>query len=161
MKIQQLNLFLENRPGTLRAPCKVLADAGIDLLSLTVADTEAFGILRLIVPDWRRAAQILTDAGFVVKVTEVVALEVPQRPGGLLAVLEALDGAHQAIEYMYAFAGTAAAGRAVLVFRFADPDAAIAALAHHGINAIAPAKLFGQSSATSKSVPAGRLTAQD
>ena len=144
MKIHQLSLFLENRSGTLRAPCKVLANAGVDLLSLTVADTAEFGILRLLVPGWPRAAQILKDAGFVVKVTEVVAIEVPQRPGGLLTVLEALDDAHQAIEYMYAFAGAAAAGRAVLVFRFANPDAAIAALAQHGISAIAPAELFGQ-----------------
>ena len=144
MKIHQLSLFLENRPGTLRAPCKALADAGVDLLSLTVADTAEFGILRLLVPDWQRAAQILRDAGFVVRVTEVSAIEVPQRPGGLLTVLAALDDAHQSIEYMYAFAGTAATGRAVLVFRFADPDAAIAELAKHGINALAPAELFGQ-----------------
>lgn len=144
MKIHQLSVFLENRPGTLRAPCKVLADAGVDLLSLTVADTAEFGILRLLVPDWQRAAQILQAAGFIVKVTEVGAIEVPQRPGGLLTVLEALDEAHQAIEYMYAFAGSAAAGRAVLVFRFADPDAAFAALAKHGINALAPAELFGR-----------------
>jgi hypothetical protein len=144
MKIHQLSLFLENRPGTLRQPCKVLADAGVDLLSLTLADTSEFGILRLLVADWEGAAQILRKAGFIVKITEVVAIEVPQRPGGLLAVLVALDDAHQSIEYMYAFAGPAAAGRAVLVFRFTDPDAAIAALAQYDINAIAPADLFGQ-----------------
>ncbi len=148
MKIHQLSLFVENQPGTLCAPCRTLAAAGIDLLSLTVADTEAFGILRVIVPDWQRAQTVLQAAGFLVKVTEVVALEVAQRPGGLLAVLDALDAANQAIEYMYAFAhaggtGGDARSRAVLVFRFADPDAAIAALGRQGINAIAPADLFG------------------
>lgn len=145
MKIPQLSLFVENRPGSLRPPCKVLADAGIDLLSLTVADTEEFGILRMIVVDPDRARQVLTSAGFVVKVTEVLAIEVPQRPGGLLVILDALEAAGQAIEYMYAFAGVTyrrrVDGRAVLVFRFADPDAAVRALAKAGISAIAPAEL--------------------
>lgn len=142
MKINQLSLFVENHPGALRAPCKALAEAGIDLLSLTIADTESFGILRIIVADWRRAMATLQAAGFIAKVTEVVAIEVDQRPGGLLAVLDALEGSSQGIEYMYAF-GPGTANRAVLVFRFADPDAAIASLARHGINAIAPAALLG------------------
>lgn len=146
MKIQQLSLFVENRPGTLRRPCKLLADAGIDLLSLTVADTAEFGILRLIVADWQRAQQVLAAAGVMVKTTEVVAIQVPQKPGGLLAVLDGLEASNQSIEYMYAFAGMTGGGRinghAVLVFRFADPDAAIAALAQAGIAAIAPAELL-------------------
>lgn len=146
MKIQQLSLFAENRPGSLRKPCKILADAGIDLLSLTIADTEEFGILRLIVADWQRAQQVLAAAGVVVKTTEVVAIQVPQRPGGLLAVLDALEAASQSIEYMYAFAGMCTdrqvSGQAVLVFRFSDPDGAIAALAKAGIPAIAPAELL-------------------
>lgn len=145
MKIHQLSLFIENRPGSLRPPCRVLADAGVDLLSLTVADTEEFGILRLIVSDWNKAQQVLTEAGMTVKVTEVVAIEVPQRPGGLLVILDALEAANQAIEYMYAFAGMTSSGRvnksAILVFRFADPDAAVVALAKAGINAIGPAGL--------------------
>lgn len=146
MKINQLSLFVENRPGALRRPCKILADAGIDLLSLTVADTEEFGILRLIVSDWQRAQQVLTAAGVMMKTTEVVAIQVPQKPGGLLVVLDAIDAAGQTIEYMYAFAGmcrgTQANGQAILVFRFAQPDAAIAALATAGIPAIAPADLL-------------------
>lgn len=146
MKIQQLSVFVENRPGSLRPPCKALADAGIDLLSLTVADTEEFGILRLIVADPKKAERVLGAAGYIVKITEVVAIEVPQRPGGLLAVLDALDQARQAIEYMYAFAGMNANGgvngHAVLVFRFADPDAAISALAKQGMNALTASKLL-------------------
>lgn len=147
MKIHQLSLFVENRPGSLRRPCKILADAGIDLLSLTVADTEEFGILRLIVSDWQRAQQVLTAAGVMMKTTEVVAIQVPQKPGGLLVVLDAIDAAGQTIEYMYAFAGMcrgtqAHNGQAILVFRFAQPDAAIAALAKAGLPAIAPADLL-------------------
>ncbi len=142
MKLHQLSLFLENRPGTIKLPCKVLADAGLNMLALTLADTQEFGILRLIVKDWQKAEQTLRAAGFIVKVTEVVAIDVPQKPGGLVNVLEVLDRAGQAIEYMYAFAGTAPEGHAALVFRFTDPDAAIDALAATGINAIAAAELF-------------------
>lgn len=146
MKIHQLSLFVENRPGALRRPCKILADAGIDLLSLTIADTEEFGILRMIVSDWQRAQQVLSAASVMVKTTEVVAIQVPQKPGGLLVVLDAIDAAGLTIEYMYAFAGMCrgpqANGQAILVFRFAQPDAAIAALAKAGIPAIAPADLL-------------------
>jgi hypothetical protein len=142
MQLHQLSLFLENRPGTIKQPCKVLADAGINMLALTLADTSEFGILRIIVKDWQKAEQTLKSAGFVVKTTEVVAIDVPQKPGGLLSVLEVLDRAGQAIEYMYAFAGTAPQGHAALVFRFSNPDGAIQALAKGGINAIAAAELF-------------------
>ncbi len=146
MKIHQLSLFVENRPGALRRPCRILADAGIDLLSLTVADTEEFGILRLIVTDWQRAQRVLTEAGIIVKTTEVVAIQVPQKPGGLLAVLDAIDAANQTIEYLYAFAGMTSGGgidgHAVLVFRFSAPDAAVAALAQAGFPAVTPAELL-------------------
>lgn len=146
MKIKQLSVFVENRPGALRRPCKVLADAGIDLFSLTIADTEEFGILRMLVSDSERAQQVLAAAGVMVKTTEVVAIEVPQKPGGLLTVLDALDADRQAIEYMYAFAGMCGgaqvAGKAILVFRFTAPDAAIATLARAGIPVIAPAELL-------------------
>lgn len=142
MKLHQLSIFLENRPGTLNLPCKALADAGINLLALTLADTQEFGILRIMVKDWQKAQAVLVDDGFVVKLTEVVAIDVPQKSGGLQRVLEVLDHAKQSVEYMYAFAGSNHGQSAALVFRFVDPDAAIAALAKAGINAIAPAKLF-------------------
>jgi hypothetical protein len=142
MKIHQLSIFLENRPGTLKQPCKVLAEAGINMIALTLADTQEFGILRIITKDWAKAEGTLKTAGFAVKVTEVVAIDVPQRPGGLFDVLEILDRANQGIEYMYAFAGTARGANAALVFRFADADAATAALAKSGINAVAPAEVF-------------------
>jgi hypothetical protein len=145
MKIKQLSFFVENRRGSLRRACKVLADAGLDLLSLTVADTEEFGVVRVIVADWERAQKLLSEAGVMVKTVEVVAIQVPQKPGGLLAVLDVLDAASQSIEYMYAFVGHGAKRsneQAVLVFKFADPDAAVAALAKAGISAIAPTELL-------------------
>ena len=88
MKIHQLSLFLENKPNQLTEPCRLLAEAGVDIRTLTLADTEQFGIFRLIVSDWERGAKVLQEAGYVVNVTEVVAVEVPDRPGGLVELLE-------------------------------------------------------------------------
>jgi len=81
MKIYQISVFLENRPGRLSGLCGLLKEAGINILTLSLADTEQFGILRLIVKDWLRAKKVLEGGGWVVKVTEVVAVEVPDRPG--------------------------------------------------------------------------------
>jgi hypothetical protein len=141
MKLKQLSVFLENRPGTLTAPCRLLAAAGVNLVTLSLADTQQFGILRLIVRDWEKARQILEQNGCVVKVTEVVAIEVTDRPGGLVQILEAIERTAVNVEYMYAF--TAKQGdRAVLVFRFNDPDAAIRALQSANVNVVAPVELF-------------------
>lgn len=141
MKIHQLSLFLENKPGHLKNACKALAGAGINILTLSLADTQQFGILRLIVKDWAKAKAVLEKAGCVVNVTEVVATEVADRPGGLAAVLEVIDSRGLNIEYMYAFTFRRE-DRAVLVFRFDDPDAAIKALGENGINVIGPSELF-------------------
>ena len=78
MKINQLSLFLENKPGRLSSPCHILAKAGINILTLSLADTQQFGIMRLIVRDWQRALDVLQKAGMVVNVTEVVAIEVDE-----------------------------------------------------------------------------------
>ncbi len=83
MKLHQLSIFLENRQGELRPPIQALAERGINILTLSLADTEQFGILRLIVRDWQKAKTVLEKAGIVAKVTEVVAVEVPDRSGRL------------------------------------------------------------------------------
>ena len=141
MRIPQLSLFVENKPGHLIAPCKLLAEAGINIVTLSLADTEQFGILRLIVREWQRAKDSLEAAGLVVNVTEVLALEVPDRPGGLAELLGIFEQAGLNVEYMYAF--TARLGnRAVLVFRFDDVDAAISALTRAGINPVSPVDLY-------------------
>jgi hypothetical protein len=124
MKIHQLSLFLENKPGQMTEPCRLLAQAGINIRTLTLADTEQFGILRLIVSDWQKGDRLLEEAGYVVNVTEVVAVEVPDRPGGLAELLAVFDHTDINIEYMYAF--TFGRGdTAVMIFRFDKPDAAI------------------------------------
>ncbi|MGD0939203.1 MAG: ACT domain-containing protein [Terracidiphilus sp.] len=141
MKIQQLSLFVENKPGHTAAPARLLADAGIDIRALSLADTEQFGIIRMIVSDLQRAAGILEAHGFVARVTEVLAVEVPDRPGGMADVLGALDGSGINIEYMYAFPYPRG-GQAILIFRFNDSDAAIARLQTAGISVVAGSELL-------------------
>ena len=141
MKLHQLSLFLENKPSQLTEPCRLLAEAGVDIRTLTLADTEQFGILRLIVSDWEKGARLLQDAGYVVNVTEVVAVEVPDRPGGLADLLRAFETPDINIEYMYAF--TFGRGdTAVLIFRFDKPDAAIERLRAGGINVVESSEVY-------------------
>ncbi len=135
MKLQQLSLFLENRPGRLDAPLEAIAAAGINILTLSLADTAQFGILRLIVRDWDRARQVLEDGGWIVNLTEVIAVDVEDRPGGLAEVLKVLDQAGVNIEYMYAFSSHRP-GKAMLIFRFEDPDQAVAVLRQHDLRIV-------------------------
>ncbi|MEI8196795.1 MAG: amino acid-binding protein [Phycisphaerae bacterium] len=144
MKLHQLSLFLENKPGQIKIPCKALAAAGINILTLSLADTQQFGILRLIVKDWEKARKVLQEAGSVVNVTEVLALDVADQPGGLAGVLEILDQSKLAIEYMYAFTSGQRGKNAALIFRFEDPDAAIKVLQAKGISIVAPNDLFAR-----------------
>ncbi len=143
MKIHQLSLFLENRPGQLIDPCRLLAKAGLDIRTLTLADTADFGILRLILADWQAGAALLQEAGYVLNVTEVVAVEVPDRPGGLADLLEAVEGAEINIEYMYAFP-SGREDKAVLIFRFDKPDEAIARLQAAGLNVLQSVDVYNR-----------------
>jgi hypothetical protein len=140
--MKQLSLFLENRPGQLRAPCEALGKAGVDIITMSLADTAQFGILRLIVSDFERAQEALTRAGMVVNVAEVVPLEVDDRPGGIAAALAAIEAAGLGVEYMYAFAGGTAPGKAAIVFRFEQPERAAAVLAERGLRVLDPAELL-------------------
>ena len=143
MKIQQLSLFLENKPGHLGAVCKALTKANLNIVTLSLADTQQFGILRLIIQDWKKAKKALEEAGFVATVTEVVATEVDDRPGGLSEILDVIQGAKINIEYMYAFTFRRG-NRAVLIFRFNDPDGAIKALQARSINVLGSVELFAR-----------------
>lgn len=127
MTINQISLFLENKPGHLAALCAKLAEANINIITLSLADTQQFGIVRLIVDDWCKAQAVLEGTGYVINVREVVAAAVPDKPGGLALVLNIVGQAEVNIEYMYAFAFRHGE-EAVLVFRFDDPEKAVAAL---------------------------------
>ena len=143
MKLQQISLFLENKPGHLNAICRTLADAKINIVTLSLADTQQFGIVRLIVEEWKKAKEVLEAAGYVVNVREVVAAAVPDRPGGMAEVLDIIGKVGVNIEYMYAF--TFRHGKeAVLVFRFDNPDRAIEALKCAGRDVLDPVSLFSQ-----------------
>ncbi len=143
MKINQLSVFLENKPGQLSEPCRALAKAGINILTLSLADTQQFGIMRLIIRDWAKAKAVLEEAGSVVKITEVVAIEVEDHPGGLADILEAIEHGGFNIEYMYAFT-FGREDKAVLVFRFDDPDPVIKMLQDNGISVINGVDLYEQ-----------------
>jgi hypothetical protein len=141
MKLQQLSLFLENRPGRLGAPLEAIAAEGINILTLSLADTAQFGILRLIVRDWERAKRTLEQAGWVVNLTEVVAVDVEDRPGGLAGALRVMEDAGLNIEYMYAFS-LRRGDKAILIFRFEDPDRAVEELMAAGLHVVDGEELF-------------------
>lgn len=128
MKVEQISVFLENKSGRLAEVTGVLAEGGINIRALSLADTADFGILRLIVDDSARAKSILKDNHFTVGKTEVVAVEVPDRPGGMAGILSVLADKGINVEYMYAFVQKSG-GHAVIIFRFDDIDGAIAAFA--------------------------------
>jgi len=141
MKVKQLSLFLENKPGALSRPVRALAKAKINILTLSIADTQQFGILRFVVRDWEKAKQLLEKEGFVIKVSEVVAVEVADKPGGLAEILAVLERAGVNLEYMYGFT-LKKEGKGLLAFRFDDPDAAIGALQTEGITTVNSVELF-------------------
>ena len=134
MTVQQISIFLENRPGqlaaicrTLAAICRTLAKAGVNIVTLSLADTADFGIVRMIVDDHVRGAKVLADAGFAVRETEVVTATVRNEPGGMAELMEKFDAAGVDIEYSYAYA-LGNGKEAILVFRFKDNAKALAAL---------------------------------
>lgn len=131
-KIKQLSLFLENKPGHVARACRLLADAGINIETVALADTAQFGILRLLVSDVERAREVFQTHGVVAKETEVVAVLVPHVPGGLADILTIIDGAGLNIEYMYGFHANLA-DAAIIVFRFDNPDHAIEYLQKHNV----------------------------
>lgn len=141
MTLKQLSVFLENKPGALSQPCRVLAEAGINILTFALADTQQFGILRLVTKDWQEAKRVLEGAGCAVRVTDVVAVEVPDRPGGLAHVLEVLELAKVNVEYMYAFTAKQE-GKGLLLFRFDRPEVAVAALQANYLNTVGTTELL-------------------
>ena len=140
MQIRQISIFLQNEPGQLSRICRDLAEAGINIATLSLADTSDFGIVRMIVDDHEKAKTTLSAKGHAVKVTEVVAVCVPDRPGGMAEVMSVLDGAGVNIEYSYAFAFHKGE-KAVLVFRFSDNAKASAALKDAGFTTLAENEL--------------------
>ncbi len=132
MKVEQISVFLENKAGRLAEVTKVLGEAGVNIRALSLADTTDFGILRLIVDQYDKAREILKQHGFTVGKTEVVAIEVPDRPGGLAWVLQILSDSDVNVEYMYAFVQHSGKN-AVIIFRFDNLERAIELLQQQGV----------------------------
>lgn len=132
MKVSQLSVFIENKSGRLADVTRTLAESNVNIRALSIADTIDYGLLRLIVNDPVRAKKTLMDAGFTVALTEVLAIEIPDKPGGLAGIIDILANAGLNIEYMYAFVGTSGEN-AIVVFRIERVDEAIATLTDKGV----------------------------
>jgi len=133
--VQQISVFIENQPGKLAEFAELLAKEGIDLVALSIADTTNFGILRCIVCDYERAAKAIQDAGYTARVTEVLAVSVPDKPGGMASAVRALTDANISIEYLYSFVRTAGSN-ALLIFRVEELDRAAKVLQASGVSLI-------------------------
>ena len=140
--IKQISLFLENKPGHLNAICKALSDADINIVTLSLADTQQFGIVRLIVKEWEDAKSVLEKAGHVVNLRDVVAVAVPDKPGGMGDTLDIISASGVNIEYMYAFMNKKEKS-ATMIFRFDKNDEAIDELQKKGIKILPPADVGG------------------
>jgi hypothetical protein len=144
--IDQVSVFLENRAGRLAELCRTLGNADIDMHALMVADTEEFGVVRIICDSPHRAADVLDGQGFSASVTPVIAVEIPDRPGGLADVLEALGAKGISVEYAYCFVEPSGAA-AVDIFKVDGPGAD-SALSSAGFRSLSPAELYAPDSAS-------------
>lgn len=141
MKLKQISVFLENRKGRLWKAMNVMAISGINIRALSIADTSEFGILRMIVPEPEKAREVLEENNFVVKVNEVIAVEVIDEPGGLDMVLGVLNQADINVEYLYAFVEKNEE-KAIVVLRTEDVDAGLAALKEGGVTVLTAGEVY-------------------
>jgi hypothetical protein len=141
MRVEQISVFLENKAGRLAEVTRILAEAGVNIRALSLADTSDFGILRLIVNDNTTAKEALRKHGFTVGKTDVVAVEVEDRPGGLHKILDVLFRANVNVEYMYAFVQQSGSN-AVIIFRFDNLDEAVKVLNENGVKVIQGSQLY-------------------
>jgi hypothetical protein len=141
VQVKQISVFLENKSGRLADVTRSLGINGINIRALSIADTTDFGILRLIVNKPDEANKVLRNEGFMVSETEVIAVDVPDRPGGLADVLEILGQAGINIEYLYAFIG-ATSNEALVIFRVEDCEGAMKALQAKNIPVLDGTKVY-------------------
>ena len=132
MRVKQISVFIENRRGRLREVTDVLWKTDINIRALSLADTSDYGVLRLIVDKPRAAHEVLKKANFMVSETDVIAVEVEDKPGGLSQVLAILDNKGIDVEYMYAFVEKSS-DNAVNIFRIDDIDGAVSVLKDNNV----------------------------
>jgi hypothetical protein len=139
--VEQITVFLENRSGRLADVAALLAEAGVNIRAASLADAADFGILRLIVNDTEKARQVLKEHGFTVSKTHVLAVAVPDQPGGLAQILAAIRNSRLNVEYMYAFVHKRAVD-ATIIFRFDDIDQALASLQSAGLRLLSGEEIY-------------------
>ena len=132
MSVHQISVFLENRAGQLAEITKVLADNGVDLRAISIAETTDYGVLRMIVDNAERATGILLTHGYILSMTPVLVVGVPDQPGGLAPVLSVMAEGNIDIEYMYSLF-TPEVGKAYMVFRISDEAKFVELLTAHGM----------------------------
>lgn len=132
MYVKQISVFLENTPGSLSRLTQLLGDNQIDLIALSIADTEDYGILRCIVTDMERAVTVLREGGYTVRLTEVLAVCVPDHPGGLCEVLRLLNENDISVEYLYSFVRSTGS-HALVIFHLSKLEEGKRLLEQHGI----------------------------
>ncbi len=139
--VKQLSVFIENTKGRLAHVTRVLGDAGVDLQSLSIADTTNFGILRAIVDDSEKALKVLREHGYTVNITELLAVAVNDIPGGLAEALDVLSDSGVAVEYLYSFVRKPTES-ALILFKVDDPKKAVAVLEGRGLKPLAQNELI-------------------
>ncbi len=140
MFIDQISVFMENKKGRLAHLTRALADNGIDLISLSIADTTDYGIMRAMVSDTEKAQQVLKQAGFMVSTTKVLGVVVPDTPGGLADVLQIFDDGNISIDYLYSFVQSRS-NNAIIIFKVEACDDAIKLLTSKGIKLLTQQQL--------------------
>ena len=141
MSVKQISVFIENQPGKLAEATRYIADHGINLRAMSIADTKDFGILRVICDDPEIAGEKLREGGSITNITEVIAVGIKDAPGSLATILEIIAKAGVSVEYTYAFLGTRMAG-AFMIFRVDDNARAAAALEATGIRTVEQSEMF-------------------
>ncbi len=139
--VKQISIFLENRAGRIYDVCNILGKNGINIRALSVADTSDFGILRLILDNPNKAISLLKEAKFTVSLTDVVAIEISDKPGGLAEILKIFDENSINVEYMYAFLAKIPE-KAILIFRFDNTEEVIEKLKKKNVKLISSEDLY-------------------
>ncbi|MBQ9321252.1 MAG: ACT domain-containing protein [Eubacterium sp.] len=136
MSVKQISIFVENRPGAMHEMTNVLAENKIDMRALSLAETEGFGIVRIIVDDAYEATTVLKEAGYINKLTPVVVVAIPDETGGLNKVLSLFTDNEINVDYMYAILGGKEINEAYMIFKVDDPKKAESVLRAKGIRIV-------------------------
>lgn len=135
MQIKQISIFLENNAGRLAEVTAVIAKAGVDIRAISIADTADFGILRIIVDDPEAAQQALVKAGFTIRVSDVLAVEIPDQPGSLAKVMALFKETGVNIEYLYASL-EGCSDKAIVIFKVEDIAHGLKIVQDHGLSTL-------------------------